>query len=215
MSIETYQFLSEDNIKVLASSLITKSNIRIGERIVTTVDENSTDKQVASARALYKLISQANATDANIGTRLDNHDTQLSNDAATISSANEYQVTQNESLSSIETNLDNLSGLVEALTHITYTSVIGDISTVTDPKSDIMYLQKDDENDPSWMIYIHYNGTWINVGDTEVDLTVIWSKNEVNELREALEVHEVEAIPDDDILAIIEESFSASAEDLT
>ena len=62
MAIDKYQLLNEQGVQKLAELLLGKVNVRIGERIVTEVNENSSDKQVASAKALYQLISALEAS---------------------------------------------------------------------------------------------------------------------------------------------------------
>lgn len=67
--------------------------------------------------------------------------------------------------------------------------VIGDIDIVVpieERSTNILYLQKDNEEDPSWMMYIwdadptlhpDPNGKWVCIGDTEIDLSNYWSKS--------------------------------------
>lgn len=58
----------------------------------------------------------------------------------------------------------------------------------------VMYYQRDNEDDKTWMIYIWDvdNQQWINVGDTEIDLSNYWSKDDTDELREVLGIVTIE-----------------------
>lgn len=67
--------------------------------------------------------------------------------------------------------------------------VVGDIDQVVpleERSTNVLYLQKDDEQDPSWNMFIwdanpdlqpDPNGKWICIGDTEIDLSNYWSKD--------------------------------------
>ena len=216
MAIQTYQFLDEAGIQKLAEALLGKVNVRIGERIVTAIDENSSDKQVASAKALYTLISALQAKDTELAGRLDDHDTQLTNNGEAITNLNKSQGEQDTKIGQLETNLQTLTDTVNSLTHLTIQTVTGAIGTVAEPKTDVMYLQRDDENDKTWMMYI-YNADlgWINIGDTEVDLSNYWSKDNIEEMKEPLGIHDAEAIPDENITAAVEAAFTTTTVDVT
>ena len=67
--------------------------------------------------------------------------------------------------------------------------VVGDIDQevpLEERSTNILYLQKDNEQDPSWNMFIwdadpdlqpDPNGKWICIGDTEIDLSNYWSKD--------------------------------------
>lgn len=59
----------------------------------------------------------------------------------------------------------------------------------------VLYFQRDDEDDKTWMIYIWDvdNTSWVCVGDTEIDLSNYWSKDENEELKKALGIDVLEA----------------------
>ena len=208
MSIETLQFLDKQSVEVLALELLNRSKTRINERIVNEVNENSSDKQALSAKALYELLTGINTNADGASERADEHDTQLANNTTSINNLNTSQGTQDGKLTNIETNLDDLNALVEALTHITNEVVVGPIESVTDPRPDVMYYQKDNDADTMWMLYLYRDGKWVGVGDTAVDLTVIWNKDETQQLREALGIHDVEAITDTRIEELVDIAFS-------
>lgn len=48
----------------------------------------------------------------------------------------------------------------------------GDASTI--------YLQRDDEDDQTWVMYLMIDNEWISIGDTTIDLTNYWSKSEAD-----------------------------------
>ena len=216
MANELYQFLSEDGVRNLAEQLLGKLNIRVQERIVTEINENSSDKQVLSAKALYNLINTLNTSNTGILERLDEHDAQLSNNGEALAEIAEEQTTQNEKILGLETDLQSLMDTVNSLIHLKIETVTGSIDTVAEPKTDVMYLQRDDENDKTWMMYIYNTELgWINIGDTEVDLSNYWSKDNIQELREALGIHDAEPIPDEKIVAAVEAAFANTVVDLT
>ena len=215
MAIPTYQFLNEQGVQKLAEQLLSKVNVRIGERIVTSFDENSSDKQVASAKALYNAIKDIEATSAGLAGRLDGHDTTLGEHGDALAALNQSQGEQDTKIAGLESSLESLAQTVESLTHLTIETVEGAITNVTEPKSDVLYLQRDDENDKTWMMYIYQNGQWINVGDTEVDLSNYWSKDSIEEMKVALGMHDAEPIPEPNIVAAVDTAFTNTVVDLT
>ena len=62
-------------------------------------------------------------------------------------------------------------------------TVVGPIEDVEDPSATTIYLQKDDEEDTTWTMYIYADEQWVGIGSTDIDLTNYWSKSEVAELR--------------------------------
>ena len=78
---------------------------------------------------------------------------------------------------------------IQSARHTTIQTVIGDINVevpLNERSTDVLYLQKDNESDTTWMMYIwdadpnlhpDPNGKWINIGDTEIDLSGYWSKS--------------------------------------
>ena len=212
MAIETYQFMNEGGVQKLAELLLTKVNLRISERIVTEVTEGSTDKQVASAKAVYALIKALQDADLATSNRVDTQGETIGSHADEITSINEDQLTQDDKITDIETGISELSEVVAGLTHLTINVVTGDINTlVTEPNTDVLYLQRDSEEDRTWMIYM-YSETigWINVGDTEVDLSNYWTKDDIEEMQVALNMHNVESIPDDYISSSVNEIFKVN-----
>lgn len=67
-------------------------------------------------------------------------------------------------------------------------TVTGSMDSVTDPNSRIIYLQKDDETDQTWTMYLWVDDAWVSIGDTSIDLVNYWSKSDADiaELREKI-----------------------------
>lgn len=64
--------------------------------------------------------------------------------------------------------------------------VTGSIESVTEPSTRTLYLQRDDEEDQTWVMYLWIDGKWVAIGDTTLDLVNYWSKSDadVAELRQ-------------------------------
>lgn len=82
-----------------------------------------------------------------------------------------------------------LSDRIDGLTHLHIETVVGEITSVTDPANDVLYFQKDSDDDPTWVLYIYnaeYENPWIVVGDISIDLVNYWKKTDVEELKTGL-----------------------------
>lgn len=67
---------------------------------------------------------------------------------------------------------------ISRMSHIKFKTHTGSIDAVTEPNSSYIYLQHDDESDTTWMMYVYDADLgWINIGDTEVDLSNYWSRD--------------------------------------
>ena len=124
---------------------------------------------------------------------------------------------------------------IAGVTHLTFQTVIGPISSVADPQGDVMYLQKNNEEDPTWVMYIYRDAAWIAIGDTSIDLVNYWSKsaedlatlkndlgvntiaNDLSDLNVAFTAHmdSLVNITDDDINSAVNAAFTDTAVDLT
>lgn len=70
-----------------------------------------------------------------------------------------------------------------------FTPYTGTITDIDNPLSDTIYLQRDSELDKSWTMYVYDESIgWINIGDTNIDLSDYWSKSDedVAELKSRL-----------------------------
>lgn len=85
---------------------------------------------------------------------------------------------------------------IKATKIVTHT---GNINTITDPESNTIYLQRDDESDTTWTMYVYgsvektvppteeggeptttYEDKWISIGTTDLTLDNYWSKSETD-----------------------------------
>lgn len=75
------------------------------------------------------------------------------------------------------------------------TGNIDELVPIEERDPTVLYFQRDDEEDKTWMIYIWDvdNTRWVYVGDTEIDLSNYWSKDENEELKKVLGVDILEA----------------------
>jgi len=217
MAIELYQFMSEQSLAIFVNQILTKTNARLDERIVQALSSTSSDKQSLSAKALYDLINTLNDADANFSSHVDTNAETLAANAETIAGIQTHQNEQDEKLTASETSLIDASNRVGTFTHLTLQTVTGPITSITEPREDILYLQRDNDQDTTWMMYIYHvfgsEHVWIPVGDTELDLSGIWSKDEADELREALGIHLVEPVSEVDITEAVEDAFNNNAVD--
>lgn len=215
MANEILQFMDKQNAYALADALFAKANIRLSERIVKEVSAVSTNKQVPSARLLQKLVTAQQTVDTDLVSRTDAHVSGITEQTAAVESLQGAQAPQDEKLTVVESKLSETSDLVDELNHFTIQTVTGAIETITEPSDKVFYLQRDSETDRTWMIYLYMAGQWINVGDTELDLSHLWSKDEIEDLKEALDVHNAESISEDRISAIVEQEFANTAIDFS
>ena len=87
---------------------------------------------------------------------------------------------------------------ISKMSHVKFKTLTGPITSIVQPNTSYIYLQRDNESDTTWMMYIFDEALgWINIGDTEVDLSNYWSKDaaDVEALKIALGIPaEVEAL---------------------
>ena len=86
--------------------------------------------------------------------------------------------------------------------HVTIKTWVGDINDIPleERSSSVLYYQKDDEEDPTWALYIwdEENEQWICLGNTDIILEDYWRKDETEDLKSTLGVDTLE----DDVAAI-------------
>lgn len=212
MAIEKFTFLDEVGIQNLSTALLGKVNLRIGERIVQEINDSSDDKHIPSAAILNTLL-KAQSTGAN-----------------TAITALEAKVTTNTgNITALDTKVTGVADTVttldqkvNSLTHLTIDTVTGPITSVENPSTGILYLQRDDETDKTWILYMYRAAVmegetetkpaeWIAIGDTSVDLVGYWKKTDVDAMREALGVHDVSALTTEAITAVVEKAFTDTA----
>lgn len=94
---------------------------------------------------------------------------------------------------------------------VTYTGDINDIP-LEDRDPSVMYYQRDNEEDTTWMLYIWdaENQQWVNVGDTEIDLSGYWKKSDTEALKADLGVDVLE-----ETVASLGEAVTVAQSDIT
>ena len=65
-------------------------------------------------------------------------------------------------------------------------TVVGPIESVSDPTGTTIYLQKDDESDETWSMYLYVDDAWVSIGSTDIDLSNYWSRSDVEEMRNVI-----------------------------
>ena len=127
--------------------------------------------------------------------------------------SSEYDPT-NESVAmtgkAVSTAVSELTNRINGLTHLNIEIIVGSIDSVTEPSEDILYFQKDNENDKTWSLYVYKNDLddhWILVGDTSIDLVNYWKKTDTEEIKKTLRIVEHDVISPDQISTIFNSLF--------
>ena len=111
----------------------------------------------------------------------------------------------------VDEALKLLSDRIDGLTHLHIETVVGEITSVADPHTAALYFQKDNDEDPTWVMYIYKDSQWIVIGDTSIDLANYWKKTDIEEMKTALGIVEYEAISNEAITAAVEAAFAETA----
>jgi hypothetical protein len=87
-----------------------------------------------------------------------------------------------------------ITNAINSQVHLNFETVTGDITAVQNPSDSIIYLQKDNDEDPTWVMYVYKsdlegNSKWIAIGDTSIDLVNYWGKDENDDLKEKLTIN--------------------------
>lgn len=208
MALEKFTFLDEVGIQKLAEALLTKVNSRVAERIVQEISDASDANHVASAALLNSLLKTRDALISGNTTAAATNKTSIDGVVSDIADLETKVDTNTTDITSASNDIQALDEKVDAFTHLTIDIVTGSIDTVADPKTDILYFQRDDESDNTWMLYIYReDGTWVQIGDTGVDLSNYWSKDDTTDIKESLSVPEMTPLAEDKILAAIDAAF--------
>lgn len=89
---------------------------------------------------------------------------------------------------------------INKMSHIKFKTHTGSIDDLIDPNPSYIYLQRDDDTDTTWMMYLYdAEHGWINIGDTEVNLSNYWSKSaeDIEALKLALGISDNNATIED------------------
>lgn len=125
------------------------------------------------------------------------------------------RITQTIDADSDKDHVASAAAVYKAITSNNHTSikkVIGNINEVIpieDRDPSVTYYQKDDENDKTWSLYVwdKDNQDWISMGDSDIDLSGYWSKDDIDAMKESLGIDTLSASiskNSDDITAINE-----------
>lgn len=208
MALEKFTFLDEVGIQKLSELLLSKVNSRISERIVQELTDASDANHVASATLLNNLLKTRDAIIAANATGVATNKTEIGKIAGDISDLTTKVGANASGVENVASDITALDEKITGLTHLTIDMVIGSIDDVVDPNTDVLYLQKDNDADTTWMLYIYRDdATWVSIGDTAVDLSNYWSKDDDVQIKESLSIPELSPLPEDKVLAAIDKAF--------
>ena len=108
-----------------------------------------------------------------------NRDDRMPTSQASLTLANQVNtVTANvrAELGSVSSVIEETRRDIHRRVHLTFQTVTGPISSITNPRGDVVYLQHDSSADITWVVYVYNNG-WISVGDFTKDFANYWSKD--------------------------------------
>ena len=100
-----------------------------------------------------------------------------------------------------------------------FTIHTGDVSSITEPRTDTIYLQRDSEENTVWSMYVYdINLGWINIGNTQLDLSNYWSKSDEDVTELATKLHDKLGLDDklskDEVKTITKEELYAMIADI-
>lgn len=208
MALEKLTFLDEVGTQKLSEAILNKTNARISDRIVQELNDASDANHVVSAALLNTLLKARDTAIGDNTAAIATNKTDIGKIDADIDSMTTKVGENTTNVAAVASGITALDEKIAGLTHLTIDTVIGAIADVADPKSDVLYLQKDNEADTTWMLYIYReDGTWAQIGDTGVDLSDYWSKDDNDAIKDAVGVPEVTPLPEAKILAAIDAAF--------
>lgn len=149
--------LTEVQIYSLSRRILARSIEKVQDMFTPAV-ENGDTKHVPTGQAVYDAIR--------------NESTKIS--AELSAKATEYT----------DERVDYISNVVNAISNWKYETIDGELPRNPDPTT--IYLQRDDEYDKTYVMYVFSKGRWIAIGDTTLDLINYWKKDDVEALTEAL-----------------------------
>jgi len=191
---KTISYLDEVGVRALAQQLAAGMNEKIYDSIIDTLTDSGTRdaNHSLSAAALYALLGASNATDNS---------------------------SLNGKINTLSSNLTTLQQAVNGYTHLQIEIVTGAITSVSNPSTDKLYLQRDDVSDSTFIMYIYRQNVevavtdihgdpvyendvlqtqtvnqFIAIGKSEVNISNYWSKDEISELKEALSLYNISLI---------------------
>ena len=158
--------------------------------------------------------------------RIDNVSNSVNTDSNDISLINtkidESNIASNDTkllIDDVNKKINSLLSAIEDMEHLGINLIIGDINDIPDPKENVLYFQKDNNEDPTWLLYVfskNVQGNWIKIGSIDdIDFSVYWSKDEIQELYESLDIKDnVEVIPKNQLLELVNVNFENFIDDI-
>lgn len=176
MTNEIHRFLDDYGTQEMFNIFLEVSDSLIEERIVQKIDKDSDYQHMPSAAAMYRALKDI----------LGGYNTPQER----IDALKEYFNRVNLKAEKCE-NKSNLEII----------KVTGKITSVKNPKENVLYFQRDNSNTNTWKMYAYSEEEidgdhWICVGDTKNDLIGYFKKDQIDELKEYLGIDDnIEYIP--------------------
>ena len=192
---KTISYLDETGVRTLANQLAAGMNSKIYDSIIDNLNSSSTRDAYhsLSAAGLYTLLGASGATDSS---------------------------TLNGKINNLSSTLTTLQQMVSGFTHLQIEVVTGEITSVSNPSTVKLYLQRDDVADNTFVMYIYrqnitvpeldssgnptYNtdgsirtkvvNQWVSIGKSEININNYWSKDEIEDLKSALSYYNITLI---------------------
>lgn len=207
MAIENITFLDQTGIEKLSEALLSKANNRISERIIQELTDASDEHHVVSALLLNQLLKARDEKISANKTVIDSNTASTDNVKGIVTEVTTKNDTNISVMAKVTEDVKSLNTKVDGLTHLEMHIIVGSVQDITDPRTDVLYLQKDSEDDTTWMLYVYLeDGTWVPIGDTAVDLSGYWSKGDTT-IKDSLNVPDMDSMTDDKISTIVETAF--------
>ena len=156
-------------------------------------------------------VNKNNDNIVNISNSVNSNAVSISLNNTKINDVNDSNNSNSSFINSINTLIDELSSKVAALTHLGIETVVGPIESVVEPKEDMLYFQKDNEEDPTWVLYIYVENIdnhWIKIGGVDIDLSNYWSKDDIEEIYQALGIKDnITMITKEELFQLVNAKF--------
>lgn len=217
--IKNFTFLDQAGVSTLTTALLKQVNVKINDRAVDALSASSDAYHFLTAAALYGLLgaTDADGTGTTINDKIAALKTLVGQNATAVAGDGSVFGAIKQLIADIgdadtatgtgETVYDAIKTLdtkVDGLTHLTIETYVGDVADIQDPKTDKLYFVKSTEDDPTWELYVATKNsdtvTWINVGDTSVDLANYFKHGDLT------------AMGDDAIKDAVAAAYAASAD---
>ena len=214
-------------VKALYDALHAKDEELEGK--IDQVKSEVGDNVSATLTGLTGKVTTLEETTASQGTKITEVESKANQNATNIATINgkiatiENNVATNTSaIEDANRAITELSAAVSAFTHLEIVTVVGSIDSIVEPRQDVLYFQKDNEEDPTWVLYIYKPAVvegegeeavetspakWIPVGDTSIDLVNYWRKDDIDAMKEALGIKDIVAMTEEEIITAVNTAF--------